>query len=1369
MRLLPTVMVLSFFQPAQVLLRLHEDKLLAGEVLEHDLVEAARAHGRVALPRAARLVVRQLVGHPLGAVVDPADDDGLIRIAVEKPDEHLLADAREGDHAIANSGPSLTDTDPAGALVVARSLAIPGKLHAHPAQLVRVDLLTCGADDGGALHARDIGPRREPLRAIRLLGEERDPGHLPDVVDGALQGKFGDEELGRLGQIGVRMTADEEGAARRQVDGIGREGDVALVGASALERALGELDTVLEVMARDALVVGCWSVAALATLDQERPGKIVVLLVPVLGRGGLLGLSEQAESRVAQVVIAVEEAARADLVGDSHFCHELQLCRLVRLVDVRQRRSETWDGEMQRVGEHQRRAGNGVVGEGEGDACLLEEAAEKGEVALTVLDLEFELGVARAIDAPLRRDGPLVEDFVGDVGDREVLEDAVIAPVIEQPEGGREAQVVGRQAGRLRLDLLDEAAHPRPFPGAGERELHPAHDVERRRLADERLEVEKRARRARPDARQKERRDPLPDGEPPDRERVLAGSKRKLDLPHAVAPSGAARRTARRERPAAYTQRGPRWKSRGEVIAKCDAGRLAHLGAGSVVVYGAMAGAVVGSMAVVTPSRVPVGSLVWQRAPDVWAATIVAKATFTLGPGMAGMAAEQEPLWAAEQPYRDGSSRGVHAPSDLVPMKTRADVVLVGQAAAPQGRAVRSLQVRLAVGAIDKRLDLLVNRVLEVDGTVREGGPFAQMPLVYERAAGGPTTVNPLGKSAAGDLRQSQSAPGRLALPNIRIAGSPESAAPGQPPWHEPEGFGPIAGVWPSRQALLGTPAPAMPVEWQGQVMPAQIDLGFFNAAPRDQQLRELRGDEQIVLENMHPEHARCVVTLPGVKPRAFIETATGVEPLPMRCDSLWIDTTRWICTLTWRGARPLESLAHSVVVIALELPGRPLTWEDVDRMRRRSASAELSGTPKAESTRPPKQSSGTAEFSITAPSGAANPLPFAPRGPSQSAATFEPAIAPLAISPLAAPPLATPPLTTPPLAAPPLATQPLATQPLATQPLATPSLVAPPPPEPVAATTAASPWSRGGAAVPSFLAGQLRAAEPVWVRPEEVPAAPSAAPIARSPQPSVKRDLRQAPSTEAVQLVWYAADQVTAARRTPAFGDVLDALYDEPLDAELDDPDAADDPAELEDRREVLEILARGIPVAGERLAAWIAEAVCEDGRFLPPIALVAGELEIELDAFETLEATLSAAAPSAGVDPRAREVLELAKVYLASPGVPGSPSVAEGLAARIRETFDRAALLTDRYLRAQVERALLERRSVRRVAVLGAPHACALLHAGGEPVPVYLPEPLAAKLPATVRMRVRLLARVLPAIDADERNPVALLPIALAHVTKR
>jgi hypothetical protein len=294
-----------------------------------------------------------------------------------------------------------------------------------------------------------------------------------------------------------------------------------------------------------------------------------------------------------------------------------------------------------------------------------------------------------------------------------------------------------------------------------------------------------------------------------------------------------------------------------------------------------------------------VGGLVWQSRSGAHALTVLAKATFDLEPGESRLAREQEALNEADNHWNDDPARSVYAPSDQAPLKARADVVLVGNAFAPGQQPVRSLMTRMVIGSsIDKSIEVWCDRGYRVtDRQLLEGPRFVKMPLRWERAAGGPETNNPVGMrfDAAPDRY------GMVSIPNLQPPGTYVSRG-GET--FAPVGYGPIAASWPGRTMKLGHHAGSFSgPAWEGRPLPGDLEPAYFNMAPPDQQADELRANERIVLENLHPEHARLVTSLPGVKPWALVERASGVrEGVELVADTLWIDTDRGICTLVWRG-----------------------------------------------------------------------------------------------------------------------------------------------------------------------------------------------------------------------------------------------------------------------------------------------------------------------------------------------------------------------------------------------------------------------------------------------------------------------------------
>lgn len=305
------------------------------------------------------------------------------------------------------------------------------------------------------------------------------------------------------------------------------------------------------------------------------------------------------------------------------------------------------------------------------------------------------------------------------------------------------------------------------------------------------------------------------------------------------------------------------------------------------------------------------------------------------------------------------------------------------------------------------------------------------------------------------------------------------------------------------------------------------------------------------------------------------------------------------------------------------------------------------------------------------------------------------------------------------------------------------------------------SPWAvepRAGQPAPMTV-GQLAAhvVSPEVARPEAAPGRP--VPVAT---PRIE-------TGAALQFIWYDPEEVPRVRRKPAFQQILRELSERPLDGEVDDPAIAKNPMAVEDRREVFEVLARGEAADEAGLGGALERAVREDGKFVAPLLLLAGEMCLPFDELDRLKATMTTAASFAAGDEVLSAAVEEAKTFLSMPHLLSPPAVAEGFTKRIEDAFARGKRSVPQgYLGEQAERVLVERRCYQRRAVFGAAHLRALLQLDGSsrPVPAYLPEDLAMKLPMQARFKARVIAVVELQEDHYEAHPAALRVTALARL---
>ncbi|AKT43479.1 DUF2169 family type VI secretion system accessory protein [Chondromyces crocatus] len=847
-------------------------------------------------------------------------------------------------------------------------------------------------------------------------------------------------------------------------------------------------------------------------------------------------------------------------------------------------------------------------------------------------------------------------------------------------------------------------------------------------------------------------------------------------------------------------------------------------------------------MEVVSGCALPAASLMWQPRASTWVLTFFCKATFHLQAGESPLADDQEPIHVEDSYWDDDPARSLYAATDLTPHKPRTDVILVGSAFAPQAQPVRSLYARLIVGDLDKSIEVFLDRALSPDGMILEGQRFTRMALSYERAAGGgPDSVNPVGLRA--DARDPY---GRLKLPNLQPPGQM-----GNPGDMAPIGFGPISPGWAPRRSKLGRYAASWtPHTVRSAPLPEDLDRSFFNAAPRDQQLNGLSEDVRIVLENLHPQIPRLVTNLPGVRPRAVLEGRGGHHALAMRVDTLWIDTDRQLCTLTWSGQLALERPDEPgrITLNADNLPATPSTMRQAGTPQERAPSSHtFVGTVDDDEENGPETQTGAtaggatpfgpgrrATFVPGVPGNVVDPksaLPFAapsapareeerrtpagggglpfmnPSATSGGALTPWPQPAPSAPAPRPSSPGWPAAVPTPvPQAAP---SQPVTVPPLAPPPQAAPLPPMPPPPVPSPmpspmpviqpSGTSDSAWSSGigrGDQPPARSIGEAAvaaAAPPPPVRVDgngwafgasTAAAATGASALLagkqREERPTMSstsgaaavRPAARMDSREILHLIWYQPDSVARICRVPVWRAILDELEQEPSDDALDDPAPTKDPIEIEDRRDIFEILAHGASQDADQLGDELQGAVRPGGKFVPPLLLLAGDLVFPFDERETLKAAIAVATSVAGADEGLKTNLREAREFLSTPDLLCPPQVFDGHTNRIREAFQRARRgVSADYLDTQMERALLEGRHYQRRQVLGMVAIRAYLLSstgnGARPAPVYLPEDLARKLPLFQRFRTRLIVELYQQEDQYEQHAAALKALVLGRVT--
>ena len=323
---------------------------------------------------------------------------------------------------------------------------------------------------------------------------------------------------------------------------------------------------------------------------------------------------------------------------------------------------------------------------------------------------------------------------------------------------------------------------------------------------------------------------------------------------------------------------------------------------------------------------------------------LLVKGTYRIdADGTLSIADEQAPLVLTDTYHGALDASSLWLPSDLVPKKPRADILLNAVARAPDGIARPSWTCGVRVEGehvLERHLRVTGPRVWEpvwgvseraratmsaaekrrVFGSWRLGEPepASEVPIRYEHAYGGllarpqegsdepfleADERNPLGCGWIDPALMPIEAP--VPAPRIEAADDPVREPHVR---YTPVGFGPIPPAWLPRRPLGGT----YDAHWMEHVWPnwpADYDFAYHNSAHPDLVYPGLlRGDETVILEGLHAA-GRTVLCLPGDRVLMQLRAAGRVaKPVPMALDTLVLDIVdpdpaEHRAFLTWRAS----------------------------------------------------------------------------------------------------------------------------------------------------------------------------------------------------------------------------------------------------------------------------------------------------------------------------------------------------------------------------------------------------------------------------------------------------------------------------------
>ncbi len=305
----------------------------------------------------------------------------------------------------------------------------------------------------------------------------------------------------------------------------------------------------------------------------------------------------------------------------------------------------------------------------------------------------------------------------------------------------------------------------------------------------------------------------------------------------------------------------------------------------------------------------------------------VVKGTFSISEGLRP-AAEQVPVALTDEHHGDPAASSVRIPSDVSLGKPGTDVVMLGTAWAPGGRAAWQMDVSLAVGPVASTVRVFGDRVWQrgaAGASVAWVKPFEHVPLVWERAFGGsdqtekgPTAEvrNPVGtgfRAAAGTKPLDGMPLANIEDPSALISSWKDTPAPA--------GFAPVAAHWEPRKSFAGTYDEA----WQRQrapYLPSDFDARFFQIAPAGMVTPAyLQGGEWVDVRGATP-HGVLQFQLPTVRVLVTYRLTSGSEQRAGVLDTLVVEPDAARVVLVWRTRLTCDKKALKVQEVEASMVG---------------------------------------------------------------------------------------------------------------------------------------------------------------------------------------------------------------------------------------------------------------------------------------------------------------------------------------------------------------------------------------------------------------------------------------------------------------
>lgn len=311
--------------------------------------------------------------------------------------------------------------------------------------------------------------------------------------------------------------------------------------------------------------------------------------------------------------------------------------------------------------------------------------------------------------------------------------------------------------------------------------------------------------------------------------------------------------------------------------------------------------------------------------------TLALKATFTVSAqGALAPAEQQDPIVPGDEFHGEPESSSIARESELCPVKPTTDLFLQGSARAGQ-RGIPWVQVGFHVGNVGTWATVFGNRVWTLSmglPAISEPEPIEAVPLIWENAFGGWDSSpekesdheweprNPVGRGFR--AKHSELPWEDTPLPNIE---DPADLIQSLGQRVRPVGFGPVGRHWKPRIDFAGTYDEAW-IQSRAPLLPDDFDARFHNAAPPNLVYPGyLKGGEPISVTGCTPS-GRLGFYLPRLSAGGLVRVRAREEVVPMKLNSVTVDTDRMTLNLLWKGELPVHGEVPHVTRLEYRVEG---------------------------------------------------------------------------------------------------------------------------------------------------------------------------------------------------------------------------------------------------------------------------------------------------------------------------------------------------------------------------------------------------------------------------------------------------------------